>query len=59
MATVIHDFTVEPKATPPADPAKQAASSGGGDDKPSEPMKRGMADALRRDHIRALRLWAH
>ena len=58
MATVIQDFTVEPKATPPSEAGKPAAAAGG-DEKPSEPMKREMANALRREQIRALRLWAH
>jgi len=56
MPTVINEFTIEPKATPPAEAPKQGA---GGDEKPSASAKQEMARELRRQRVRAMRAWAH
>jgi hypothetical protein len=64
MTTVINELTIEPKAVPPAADAAAAGggdakSGGGGGAKAGPELEREVEKVSRREHERALRLWAH
>jgi hypothetical protein len=58
MATVINDLTIEPKAAAPAADANKAGGNGGGA-KSGPELERELDKVRRREHDRALRMWAN
>ena len=59
MATVINDLTIEPKAAPPKESEGGAKAAGGGGAKSGPELERELDKVRRREHDRALRIWAH
>ena len=57
MPTVINDLQIEPKAAPPVTEEAGGKKEGGGKSGPE--LEREMERMHRREHDRALRLWAH
>jgi hypothetical protein len=57
--TVINDFSLEPKAEPPAPAAASAGAKSDGGGKGSPDAAREIERVLRRNRQRDLRLWAY